>query len=1216
MTAAIPLPFYAVPDETAYAVTFGAYAHTGENAREAVLRMPAGLDVAIDIETPSVTDCFSIKCVTAAWEQDGQDHMVLLDPLRRSDDANAVREVIRKAKWLIMHNCFAGDTEVITRDGVRRFEDMAGETVEVWADDGWQKAQARCYGTAPVRTVRVVPARYRTNIAHEFRATGNHRWPLTDGRLVYTDDLRPGDVIQAARVTPEIDHTSDAFKHGLIFADGALCTHQPVAEGVWGYQLRLCGAKAQWAHLFDKVTYPPSAGGDPVVTGRLPFNPKALPENADAAYLANFIEGWQLLDGSDYGRNRQVSTASQEAADWLMLHAAAGGWFATGRSRQVNKAGYKPGSVRHSVTLSRGGTSKPVQWRVTDIGEPSDPVPVYCVEVPGIERFTLAQGVYTGNSSFDTPGLVAAGLMTLRDIEKVMDTVIFARSAWPDQLTPKTLEACAARTLGMTQLVNALKLAIKASGFRSKEEWFAKGDVHMPTYRNGAMTDTLVTLRLAHPLYELAVDRQLDHPFTRYGHTSRDTAGDLVMREQRVNRVLLRRAARGFEVDLDYLDGYVDQVEQQREAAEKVITDAGLRPGVGLDVVTHLEAAGELPAAWPRTPTGRLKSDKDAMALLPDDHPLASAHTLLAHTSKILGYMEKVAARSAVTGRLHPQFNILGASATGRMCLPVTHSLVTTRGVVPVDEIRVGDLTPDLTGAMVPVLAVHRYSDAEVHTRTWRNFTMECTPEHRWVTHVDGGNLRVEPVTGVRRRVQLAPAGPGFDTADRNLRPSFAALVGLLVSDGRCVETGGELRAYVYQTEGGFYAQFRAAIPDEALMYDRVTTMTGRGPHHEMRIKARWLRSRLETAGLRVSTTLAQCAELERWIMGLTLDEVEDFLRAVYLADGDTAHPEQKRITCEHPETQRAVQLAAYRLGVRAYVKHSAPSEWGTKPRALIRMTDQDVWVRDTPVDVGRADVWCVTTASGTFTAWNGQPYLTGNSVSEPELQQFPEAARPIILADKGSPGMHSVDWSSIEPALLGWMSQDWEFITPFEQGADIYEPIMVTAGVPRKQAKVVVLAGMYGQGREKLARSLGTTEEGALAIQRQMRNAMPKAARYMGRIKQIADEYALALTVSGRVLTVPRVKGEVASYKAVNETFQGSCADLIYETIIAAEDAGIGDAIMIPMHDEIVCDSSAADDIRRIMETPPRALIERAGGRVPVIRCDSQPLGPHWDAA
>jgi DNA polymerase-1 len=902
---AITLPFYDVPDETNYAVTLAAYTHTGVNALRAVQRMPAGLDVAIDIETPSVADCFSIKCVTAAWEQDGKDHMVLLDPLRRADDAEAVRELIGKAKWLILHNCFAGDTEVITRDGVRRFEDMAGETVEVWADNGWRKAQARCYGAAPVRTVRVVPARYRTNIAHEFRATGNHRWPLTDGRLVYTDDLRPGDRITAARVTPDIDHTSDAFKHGLIFADGALCTNQPVAEGVWGYQMRLCGAKAQWVHLFDHVTYPPSANGDPVVTGRLPFNPKGLPENADAAYLANFIEGWQLLDGSDYGNGRVLATARADHAAWLELHAAAAGWFVTGKSVRENGASsFKPGTVIHYVVLSRGDGPKPVEWRVTDISAPSAPVPVYCVEVPRIERFTLAQGVYTGNSSFDTPGLVAAGLMPLSAIEKVMDTVVFARSAWPDQLTPKGLEACAKRVLGLRELENALKLAIKASGLRSKEAWYRDGDIHMPSYRAGAMADTLVTLRLAHPLFEAAVNRQLDHPFVRHGHTSRDSAAALVMREQRVNRVLLRRAARGFEVDLDYLDGYVEKVEVQREQAERTLRDAGLRPGVGLDVVKHLEAAGELPAGWPMTPTGRLKADKNAMELLPEGHPLAAAHLLVAHTTKILGYMEKVAARSRVTGRLHPQFNVLGASATGRM------------------------------------------------------------------------------------------------------------------------------------------------------------------------------------------------------------------------------------------------------------------------------------------------------------------------SVSEPELQQFPEEARPIILADRGSTGMHSIDWSSIEPALLGWMAQDWEFITPFEQGADIYEPIMHAAGTTRKKAKVVVLAGMYGQGREKLARSLGTTEEGAVELQRQMRRAMPKASRYMGLIKQIADDHALALTVSGRVLTVPRFNGEVASYKAVNSTFQGSCADLIYETIIAAEEAGVGDAIMIPMHDEIVCDSSAAAEILRIMQTPPPALIARAGGRVPVIRCDSQPLGMHWDAA
>lgn len=905
MTVAIALPPAPVPDDSFWAASLGARFYTGERALEAAFNC-AGGDIAIDIETPSVTDSFTIKCVTAAWEQDGETRTVLLDPLRNAQHHYAVRTLTERARWLILHNCFAGDTEVITRDGVRRFEDMAGETVDVWADNGWRKAQARCYGTAPVRTVRVVPARYRTNIAHEFRATGNHRWPLTDGRLVYTDDLRPGDVIQAARVTPEIDHTGDAFKHGLIFADGALYTNQPVAEGVWGYQLRLCGAKAQWVHLFDRVTYPPSAGGDPVVTGRLPFNPKALPENADAAYLANFIEGWQLLDGTDYGNNRQVSTISEHAADWLMLHAAAAGWFATGRSRSVTKAGYKPGSVSHIVTLSRGGDSKPVQWRVTDIGEPSTPVPVYCVEVPEIERFTLAQGVYTGNSPFDVPGLVASGLMTLSQIDKVMDTLVLARAALPDTMDRKGLEALAGRYLGMEDLKGALKMAQKASGLTSNEKWFRDGDIHMPTYRNGAMADTVVTLRLAHPLFNAAVDRQLDHPFSKYGHTDRGTASEMILEHQICNRVMLWRAAKGYEVDLDYLDGYVGKVEADRDRATKVVTAAGLRPGVGADIIKHLESAGELPRDWPRTaptksrPDGTLKADKEAMKRLPD-HPLALAHQQIAHTGKVLGYMEKVAARSRVTGRLHPQWNVLGASATGRM------------------------------------------------------------------------------------------------------------------------------------------------------------------------------------------------------------------------------------------------------------------------------------------------------------------------SAGEPELQQFPEEARPILMCDSDVSGLHSIDWSSIEPALLGWMAQDWEFINPFEAGADIYEPVMRSAGSARKVAKVVVLAGMYGQGRQKLAANLGINIDQAAELQRQMRNAMPKASRFMGQIKQIAEDHGVALTVAGRVLPIPRFNGAVAVHKAVNFTFQGSCADLIYRSISTAHRLGISEHIYLPMHDEIVCASEVAREMQQIMNTPPPELIRRAGGRVPLIRTDSQSMGRSW---
>lgn len=504
------------------------------------------------------------------------------------------------------------------------------------------------------------------------------------------------------------------------------------------------------------------------------------------------------------------------------------------------------------------------------------------------------------NAPFDVPGLVHHGLLRLDQIAKVMDTLVYARSAWPDTMVRKTLEALAQRLLGMKDLANALKLAQKASGLTSNEKWFRDADIHMPAYRMGAMADTLVTLRLAHPLYEECVSRQLEHPFAKFGCTDRSSAGELVLREQRVNRVMLRRAARGFEIDLNHLDRYVDSVDADRARASQILTEAGLRPGVGMDLVKYLDASGHLPAGWPTTDKGNLRTNADTMEEYLPEHPLADAHRVMTETKKILGYMEKAAARSRITGRLHPQFQILGASATGRM------------------------------------------------------------------------------------------------------------------------------------------------------------------------------------------------------------------------------------------------------------------------------------------------------------------------SVAEPELQQFSELARPIILPDAGKT-LHSVDWSSIEPALLGWMAQDWEFITPFENGADIYEPVMVSAGCTRTNSKVLVLGNMYGQGRAKLSRSIGCTMEQAMQLQRQMREAMPKASRFMGQIKQVAEDFALCITVSGRVLPVESFNGAVAAYKAVNKVFQGSCADLLYEVIVNAEDAGLGDAIMLPMHDELVVESDAAEDIQRLMELPPPALLKWTGGRVPVIRTDSQGPFTHW---
>jgi DNA polymerase-1 len=88
-----------------------------------------------------------------------------------------------------------------------------------------------------------------------------------------------------------------------------------------------------------------------------------------------------------------------------------------------------------------------------------------------------------------------------------------------------------------------------------------------------------------------------------------------------------------------------------------------------------------------------------------------------------------------------------------------------------------------------------------------------------------------------------------------------------------------------------------------------------------------------------------------------------------------------------------------------------------------------------------------------------------------------------------------------------------------------------------------------------------------------------------------------------------------VATHKGINYTVQGSAYDLLAETLVKIEDAGLGDAVYLSMHDELIMSTCAADDIRKIMETPPERLCEFSE-RVPILRTDRLDLGIRWAVA
>lgn len=233
-------------------------------------------------------------------------------------------------------------------------------------------------------------------------------------------------------------------------------------------------------------------------------------------------------------------------------------------------------------------------------------------------------------------------------------------------------------------------------------------------------------------------------------------------------------------------------------------------------------------------------------------------------------------------------------------------------------------------------------------------------------------------------------------------------------------------------------------------------------------------------------------------------------------------------------------------------------------------------------------------------------------SYSWPELQQFPADARPIIVSERG---LTSVDWSQIEPVIMANCAGDLAWLEPFEAGGDLYAPIMAAAGIERKVAKVLLLAAMYGQGRESVARDLGITEDEAMRLQAGMFSAMPTTKAFMDNIRRIGEQHGQIITADGRILPIPKdlKTGKSMAYKGVNYFCQGSMYSVLADTIVRLDAAGLADAIHLALHDELVVDTAVAAAVADVMRTPPEFLLKWTGGRVPVFKTDTNDLGRAW---
>jgi DNA polymerase-1 len=274
---------------------------------------------------------------------------------------------------------------------------------------------------------------------------------------------------------------------------------------------------------------------------------------------------------------------------------------------------------------------------------------------------------------------------------------------------------------------------------------------------------------------------------------------------------------------------------------------------------------------------------------------------------------------------------------------------------------------------------------------------------------------------------------------------------------------------------------------------------------------------------------------------------------------------------------------------------------------------------------------------------------VTGRaSYSGTPLHQFPEDARGVVLADEGD-ALTSIDWSQIEPVIVANVAGDVEPLLGYESGrVDFYEAISEQARVARPVAKTVLLAQLYGEGLAKLAADLGipmteddaimTDWDGATAegLRTTIFDTLPKTADLVraaraakpgqreGLLRRIARDYGVVFTLAGRIVPIPMGRGWVdeetgevgppsrAVHKGVNFFVQGSAFDVLMETVIKGDEAGLSDTLYLTMHDEVVTSTDASHEWEHIMQTPPERLV-RLAKRVPVLRTDRADMGERW---
>ena len=269
-------------------------------------------------------------------------------------------------------------------------------------------------------------------------------------------------------------------------------------------------------------------------------------------------------------------------------------------------------------------------------------------------------------------------------------------------------------------------------------------------------------------------------------------------------------------------------------------------------------------------------------------------------------------------------------------------------------------------------------------------------------------------------------------------------------------------------------------------------------------------------------------------------------------------------------------------------------------------------------------------------------------SMANPNLQQIParnprfaKAIRGLFLPEEGEKWA-SLDYSQQEPRILvhyasltgkrGLTGSDL-FVKAYRDNpkTDFHQMVADIAKIPRKQAKVMNLALMYGMGQTRLAESLDVTVEEAKGLIRQYHQQVPFVKELMDSVQRhvggpMGSGFVRSLLgrkcrfnlwepnlfVTSKALPKEQATIEYGNnikraytYKSLNRLIQASAADQVKKAM--CEIYQTGKVPLIQIHDELafsVKDLEEAQALQEIMATCVKLQVPSPTDAA---------LGPNW---